>query len=147
MPSYGPFYDPKAKSYYGASVPELTSSYVLLSFRCRMLGSWLNSFHSLFDRRNLLVACDPRLGLVTLWSCAVCRGWRFLAIVAIWRPSPSSVVKYRPEKSVYSASRIDALFAHSSLQAEVRSFVIMSIMHVINKLPVYYSWPSTEELN
>ncbi|KAA1467116.1 beta-tubulin 2 [Dentipellis sp. KUC8613] len=42
MPSYAPFHDPKSQSFYGTSVPELTSA--------------------LFDRRNLLVACDPRFG-------------------------------------------------------------------------------------
>ncbi|KAH8100780.1 beta-tubulin 2 [Cristinia sonorae] len=42
MPSYAPFFDPKAKAFTRMSVPELT--------------------HSLFDRRNMLVACDPRFG-------------------------------------------------------------------------------------
>ncbi|EJD06410.1 tubulin nucleotide-binding domain-like protein [Fomitiporia mediterranea MF3/22] len=42
MPSYAPFYDPKARSYQSENVNDLT--------------------HSLFDRKNLLVACDPRLG-------------------------------------------------------------------------------------
>ncbi|KAJ3515924.1 hypothetical protein NLJ89_g1452 [Agrocybe chaxingu] len=42
MPSYAPFYDPKAKHFEKNSVPELTKA--------------------LFDRKNLLVACDPRFG-------------------------------------------------------------------------------------
>ncbi|KAH8977478.1 beta-tubulin 2 [Lactarius hatsudake] len=41
-PSYAPFYDPKAQSFHRISVPDLTSA--------------------LFDRKNLLVACDPRFG-------------------------------------------------------------------------------------
>ncbi|KAI0258362.1 beta-tubulin 2 [Gloeopeniophorella convolvens] len=41
-PSYAPFYDPKARSFTRVSVPDLTSA--------------------LFDRKNLLVACDPRFG-------------------------------------------------------------------------------------
>ncbi|PPQ79100.1 hypothetical protein CVT25_002893 [Psilocybe cyanescens] len=42
MPSYAPFYDPKAKHFEKNSVAELTKA--------------------LFDRKNLLVACDPRFG-------------------------------------------------------------------------------------
>ncbi|KAJ7352294.1 beta-tubulin 2 tubb2 [Mycena albidolilacea] len=42
MPSYAPIHDPKTQSYQGSSVPELVQA--------------------LFDRRNLLVACDPRFG-------------------------------------------------------------------------------------
>ncbi|KAL4258716.1 Tubulin beta-2 chain [Pleurotus pulmonarius] len=42
MPSYAPLYDPKAKQFQKSSVPELVQQ--------------------LFDRRNLLVACDPRYG-------------------------------------------------------------------------------------
>ncbi|OBZ72040.1 Tubulin beta-2 chain [Grifola frondosa] len=42
MPSYAPFYDPSAKAFVRLSVSDLTSA--------------------LFDRRNLLVACDPRFG-------------------------------------------------------------------------------------
>ncbi|KZT07580.1 beta-tubulin 2 [Laetiporus sulphureus 93-53] len=42
MPSYAPFIDPNNKAFTRLSVPELTSA--------------------LFDRRNLLVACDPRFG-------------------------------------------------------------------------------------
>ncbi|RDB26365.1 Tubulin beta-2 chain [Hypsizygus marmoreus] len=42
MPSYAPFYNPKQRSFQGSSIPELTKA--------------------LFDRRNLLVACDPAHG-------------------------------------------------------------------------------------
>ncbi|KAJ7082877.1 beta-tubulin 2 [Mycena belliarum] len=42
MPSYAPIADTKTQSYQGTSVPELVQA--------------------LFDRRNLLVACDPRNG-------------------------------------------------------------------------------------
>ncbi|KAJ7215699.1 beta-tubulin 2 [Mycena haematopus] len=42
MPSYAPIHDPKTQSYQGTSVPELVQA--------------------LFDRKNLLVACDPRYG-------------------------------------------------------------------------------------
>ncbi|KAF4570973.1 Tubulin beta-2 chain [Pleurotus pulmonarius] len=42
MPSYAPLYDPKAKQFQKSSVPDLVQQ--------------------LFDRRNLLVACDPRYG-------------------------------------------------------------------------------------
>ncbi|KAF8150936.1 beta-tubulin 2 tubb2 [Crassisporium funariophilum] len=42
MPSYAPFYDPKAKHFEKNNVAELTKA--------------------LFDRKNLLVACDPRFG-------------------------------------------------------------------------------------
>ncbi|KAF5359340.1 hypothetical protein D9756_003015 [Leucocoprinus leucothites] len=42
MPSYAPFYDPGASSYESNAIPELTKA--------------------LFNRKNLLVACDPRHG-------------------------------------------------------------------------------------
>ncbi|KAJ3995069.1 beta-tubulin 2 [Lentinula boryana] len=42
MPSYAPFYSSASQSYQGLSIPELTQA--------------------LFDRKNLLVACDPRFG-------------------------------------------------------------------------------------
>ncbi|KAH7928103.1 beta-tubulin 2, partial [Leucogyrophana mollusca] len=57
MPSFAPFYDPKARQFQKMSVPELTSS--------------------LFDRRNLLVACDPRFG-------------RYLTAATIFRGKVSS---------------------------------------------------------
>ncbi|KAF8135192.1 beta-tubulin [Boletus edulis] len=49
MPSFAPFYDPKDKAFQKLSVSELTSS--------------------LFDRRNLLVACDPRFGRYLTAAC------------------------------------------------------------------------------
>ncbi|KIK95265.1 hypothetical protein PAXRUDRAFT_827181 [Paxillus rubicundulus Ve08.2h10] len=49
MPSFAPFYDPKARAFQKLSVPELTAS--------------------LFDRRNLLVACDPRFGRYLTAAC------------------------------------------------------------------------------
>ncbi|ESK95888.1 beta-tubulin 2 tubb2 [Moniliophthora roreri MCA 2997] len=42
MPSYAPIYNPNAQAYQGNSISELTQA--------------------VFDRRNLLVACDPRFG-------------------------------------------------------------------------------------
>ncbi|OSX58832.1 hypothetical protein POSPLADRAFT_1184527 [Postia placenta MAD-698-R-SB12] len=42
MPSYAPFVDPKSQAFVRVSAPDLTSA--------------------LFDRANLLVACDPRFG-------------------------------------------------------------------------------------
>ncbi|KAJ7590074.1 beta-tubulin 2 [Mycena floridula] len=53
MPSYAPLFDVKATSFQGGTVPELVQS--------------------LFDRRNLLVACDPRFGRY-LTSAVVFRG-------------------------------------------------------------------------
>ncbi|KAI6039843.1 beta-tubulin 2 [Pisolithus marmoratus] len=58
MPSYAPFYDPKASAFQKLSVPELTNL--------------------LFDRRSLLVACDPRLG-------------RYLTAACIFRGKVSSI--------------------------------------------------------
>ncbi|OAX41449.1 beta-tubulin 2 [Rhizopogon vinicolor AM-OR11-026] len=49
MPSFAPFYDPKARTFQRLSVPELTSS--------------------LFDRKNLLVASDPRFGRYLTAAC------------------------------------------------------------------------------
>ncbi|KAG1856111.1 beta-tubulin 2 [Suillus subluteus] len=49
MPSFAPFYDPKARTFQRLSVPELTSS--------------------LFDKKNLLVASDPRFGRYLTAAC------------------------------------------------------------------------------
>ncbi|EDR03981.1 beta-tubulin 2 tubb2 [Laccaria bicolor S238N-H82] len=57
MPSYAPFYDPRAVKYEKNSIPELTKA--------------------LFDRKNLLVACDPRFG-------------RYLTAATIFRGNISS---------------------------------------------------------
>ncbi|KAH9838467.1 beta-tubulin 2 [Rhodofomes roseus] len=57
MPSYAPFFDPRARSFVRMTVPDLTSA--------------------LFDRRNLLVACDPRFG-------------RYLTAATIFRGAVSS---------------------------------------------------------
>ncbi|KAH7912826.1 beta-tubulin 2 [Hygrophoropsis aurantiaca] len=69
MPSFAPFYDPKAQHFQKLSVPELTSS--------------------LFDKRNLLVACDPRFG-------------RYLTAATIFRGKVSS---NEVETSVYQLQR------------------------------------------
>ncbi|KAF9550038.1 beta-tubulin 2 tubb2 [Agrocybe pediades] len=57
LPSYAPFYDPKAKHFEKDSVQDLTKA--------------------LFDRKNLLVACDPRFG-------------RYLTAATIFRGNISS---------------------------------------------------------
>ncbi|TFK50215.1 beta-tubulin 2 [Heliocybe sulcata] len=57
MPSYAPFHDMKAKAFQRVSVDDLT--------------------RELFDRRNLLVACDPRFG-------------RYLTAATIFRGKVSS---------------------------------------------------------
>ncbi|KAJ8469323.1 hypothetical protein ONZ45_g16927 [Pleurotus djamor] len=56
-PSYAPLYDPKARQFQKQAIPELVQQ--------------------LFDRRNLLVACDPRFG-------------RFLTAATIFRGKISS---------------------------------------------------------
>ncbi|KAI0694645.1 beta-tubulin 2 [Cerioporus squamosus] len=65
MPSYAPFYDPKAKAFHRWNVKDLTNA--------------------LFDRANLLVACDPRFG-------------RYLTAATIFRGKVSS---QEAEQSVY----------------------------------------------
>ncbi|KAI0749828.1 beta-tubulin 2 [Daedaleopsis nitida] len=65
MPSYAPFYDPKAKAFHRWHTRDLTSA--------------------LFDRANLLVACDPRFG-------------RYLTAATIFRGKVSSA---EAEQSVY----------------------------------------------
>ncbi len=60
MPSYAPFFDPKAKHFERTSVPDLTKAYADLF--CPEVCSYIPP--SLFDRKNLLVACDPRFGFV-----------------------------------------------------------------------------------
>ncbi|KAF8729076.1 hypothetical protein AX14_006498 [Amanita brunnescens Koide BX004] len=65
MPSYGPFYDPSARSYESFSVPQLTAS--------------------LFDRKNMLVACDPRHG-------------RYLTAATIFR---GKIPSHEAEKAIH----------------------------------------------
>ena len=60
MPSYAPFYDPRAVKYEKNSVPELTKAYVATFPSSQRYIS--TTLCSLFDRKNLLVACDPRFG-------------------------------------------------------------------------------------
>ncbi|KAK7690983.1 Tubulin beta-2 chain [Cerrena zonata] len=69
MPSYAPYFDPKARAFIRMGVNELTQS--------------------LFDRRNLLVACDPRHG-------------RYLTAAMIFRGSVSS---NEAEQSVFDLQR------------------------------------------
>ncbi|TFK91416.1 beta-tubulin 2 [Polyporus arcularius HHB13444] len=65
MPSYAPFYDPKARAFTRWNTKDLTNA--------------------LFDRANLLVACDPRFG-------------RYLTAATIFRGKISS---QEAEQSVY----------------------------------------------
>ncbi|CAK5269262.1 unnamed protein product, partial [Mycena citricolor] len=58
MPSYAPMYDARGQSYQSLSVPELVQG--------------------LFDRRNLLVACDPRFGSVLPCGVDICGDWLIL---------------------------------------------------------------------
>ena len=64
MPSYAPFVDARSKKYENVSIPDLTRAYVVpfkrWFFKCQ--GS--DKVFRLFDRKNLLVACDPRFGFV-----------------------------------------------------------------------------------
>ncbi|KAG2133547.1 beta-tubulin 2 [Suillus bovinus] len=69
MPSFAPFYDPKARTFQRLSVSELTSS--------------------LFDKKNLLVASDPRFG-------------RYLTAACIFRGKVSS---HEAENSVMQLQR------------------------------------------
>ncbi|KAG2132942.1 beta-tubulin 2 [Suillus clintonianus] len=69
MPSFAPFYDPKARTFQRLSVSELTSS--------------------LFDKKNLLVASDPRFG-------------RYLTAACIFRGKVSS---HEAESSVMQLQR------------------------------------------
>ncbi|TCD64053.1 Tubulin beta-2 chain [Steccherinum ochraceum] len=69
IPSYAPFYDPKARAFMRMSVPDLT--------------------HAVFDRRNMLVACDPRFG-------------RYLTAALIFRGKVSST---EAEQSVSDIQR------------------------------------------
>ncbi|KAG6888791.1 Tubulin beta-2 chain [Termitomyces sp. Mi166 len=59
MPSYAPFYNSQSKAFERFSVPELTKAYALDFQPCQ---GQLNFFDSLFDRKNLLVACSPEHG-------------------------------------------------------------------------------------
>lgn len=59
MPSYGPFVADSAKSYSSHNVNELTQSYV---YGFISVSTLLTTRSSLFDRKNLLVACDPKFG-------------------------------------------------------------------------------------
>ncbi|KAF9448548.1 beta-tubulin 2 tubb2 [Macrolepiota fuliginosa MF-IS2] len=77
MPSYAPFYDPNASAYEKNSIPELTKA--------------------LFDRKNLLVACDPRHG-------------RYLTAATIFRgniPSREAEVSVRDLQTKNSQSFVE----------------------------------------
>ncbi|KAL1949689.1 hypothetical protein VTO73DRAFT_8570 [Trametes versicolor] len=69
MPSYAPFFDPNQKAYSRTNVKELTTS--------------------LFERANLLVACDPRFG-------------RYLTAFTIFR---GNVASEEAEQAVYDLQR------------------------------------------
>ncbi|KAK2467269.1 hypothetical protein APHAL10511_000818 [Amanita phalloides] len=77
MPSYAPFYDPGARSFERFSISELTAS--------------------LFDRKNMLAACDPRHG-------------RYLTAATIFRgkiPSREAEVAIRDLQNKNSAQFVE----------------------------------------
>ncbi|KAI0806136.1 beta-tubulin 2 [Irpex lacteus] len=69
MPSYAPFYNPRDRAFQRMSVPDLTQA--------------------MFDRKNLLVACDPRFG-------------RYLTAATIFRGEISS---HEAERSISDLQR------------------------------------------
>lgn len=87
MPSYAPFFDLKARAFTRWNTKDLTNAYVA-SIRSQMRV--LKSMRRLFDRANLLVACDPRFGYVSQFA--------FMSILLIFvkvatsLQQPSSVV-------------------------------------------------------
>lgn len=64
-PSYAPFHTAGAQAYARVSVQEITQAYVLCSFDAYIPTNCV-CLYRLFDRRNLLVAADPRYGFVSL---------------------------------------------------------------------------------
>ncbi|KAJ3560004.1 hypothetical protein NP233_g11113 [Leucocoprinus birnbaumii] len=81
MPSYAPFYDAKASGYDSNSVAELTKS--------------------LFDRRNLLVACDPRHGryltAATIFRGKISSREADVAVHDLQRKNSNSFVEWIPD--------------------------------------------------
>jgi len=81
MPSYGPFYDPNAKAFMRVALPDLTSA--------------------LFDRRNLLVACDPRFGryltAATIFRGKIASQEAEYAVREIQRKNSNQFVEWIPD--------------------------------------------------
>lgn len=81
MPSYAPFYDPKAKAFLRMSINDLTSA--------------------LFDRKNLLVACDPRFGryltAATIFRGKISSNEAERSIGDIQRKNSSQFVEWIPD--------------------------------------------------
>ncbi|EPT05580.1 hypothetical protein FOMPIDRAFT_1021375 [Fomitopsis schrenkii] len=81
MPSYAPFFNPRSKAFVRMSVNDLTSA--------------------LFDRRNLLVACDPRLGryltAATIFRGKVSSQEAESAVFELQRKNSSQFVEWIPD--------------------------------------------------
>ncbi|OSC99897.1 beta-tubulin 2 [Trametes coccinea BRFM310] len=81
IPSYAPFYDPKAKAYTRWNVKDLTSA--------------------MFERSNLLVACDPRFGryltAATIFRGKVASQEAEQAVLELQRKNSSQFVEWIPD--------------------------------------------------
>ncbi|KAI0636266.1 beta-tubulin 2 [Trametes polyzona] len=81
MPSYAPFYDPKSRAYMRWNVKDLTSA--------------------VFDRSNLLVACDPRFGryltAATIFRGNVASQEAEQAVLDLQRKNSAQFVEWIPD--------------------------------------------------
>ncbi|KAF8886071.1 beta-tubulin 2 tubb2 [Gymnopilus junonius] len=109
MPSYAPFFDPKAKHFEKNSVSELTKA--------------------LFDRKNLLVACDPRFGRY-LTAATIFRGdisSREVAVHDLQTKDSQHFVEWIPDNVSVSLVRVPPVGQKQSATALSNSTAIQEL--------------------
>ncbi|KAF8813430.1 beta-tubulin 2 tubb2 [Phlegmacium glaucopus] len=109
MPSYAPFYDPNAKRFEKNSVPELTKA--------------------LFDRKNLLVACDPSFGRY-LTAATIFRGdisSREVAVHDLQMKNSQHFVEWIPDNVSVSLVRVPPVGQTQSATALANSTAIQEL--------------------
>jgi tubulin beta len=111
MPSYGPFYDPKAKHFEKNSVAELTKA--------------------LFDRKNLLVACDPRFGryltAATIFRGDISSREAEVAVHDLQSKNSNSFVEWIPDNVSVSLVRVPPVGQTQAATALANSTSIQEI--------------------
>ncbi|KII89672.1 hypothetical protein PLICRDRAFT_39808 [Plicaturopsis crispa FD-325 SS-3] len=111
MPSYGPLYDPRSQTFQGISVPELTSS--------------------LFNRKNLLVACDPRFGryltAATIFRGKISSREAEYAVGELQRKNSNHFVEWIPDNVSVSLCSVPPVGQTQSATALANSTAIQEV--------------------
>ncbi|KIM35026.1 hypothetical protein M413DRAFT_449940 [Hebeloma cylindrosporum] len=136
MPSYAPFYDPKAKHFEKNSVAELTEA--------------------LFDRKNLLVACDPHFGRY-LTAATIFRGdisSREVAVHDLQIKNSQHFVEWIPDNVSVSLFRVPPVVQTQSATALSNSTAIQELFKrtldsfsVIFKRKAFLHWYTGEGMD